>query len=117
MVRCDRCDWQSICPGGSGDEYSLIENEFNIPGLVSQVNTVDIKDLNVRFNLEVEIDSIIYPDDKTPEMKVSQNNNRARVDILVPKNQEGRITCPHSLIKGLKIYLKNVILTSTNLGF
>ena len=116
MVRCDRCDWQSICPGGSGKEYSLVENEFHVPGLVSQINTVELKDLNVRFNLEVVIDSIIYPDDKTPELKVSQSNNRARVDILVPKNQEGRITCPQSLIKGQKIYLKNVILTSNFKG-
>ena len=116
MIRCDRCDWQSICPGGSGKEYSLVENEFHVPGLVSQIKTVDIKDLNVRFNLEVVIDSIIYPDDKTPELKVSQSNNRARVDILVPKNQEGRITCPQSLIKGQKIYLKNVILTSNFKG-
>ena len=116
MVRCGRCDWQSICPGGSGKEYSLVENEFHVPGLVSQINTVELKDLNVRFNLEVVIDSIIYPDDKTPELKVSQSNNRARVDILVPKNQEGRITCPQSLIKGQKIYLKNVILTSNFKG-
>ena len=116
MVRCDRCDWQSICPGGSGKEYSLVENEFHVPGLVSQINTVELKDLNVRFDLEVVIDSIIYPDDKTPELKVSQSNNRARVDILVPKNQEGRITCPQSLIKGQKIYLKNVILTSNFKG-
>ena len=60
MIRCDRCDWYSICPGGSGKEYSLVENEFHVPGLVSQIKTVDLKDLNVRFNLEVVIDSIIY---------------------------------------------------------
>jgi len=116
MVRCDRCDWQSICPGGGGNEYSLIENEFYIPGLVSQVNTVDIKDLNVRFNLAVEIDSIIYPDDKTPEMKVSQNNNHARVDILASKSQSGKSTYPQSLTKGQKVYLKNVIVTSNFKG-
>jgi hypothetical protein len=116
MVRCDRCDWQSICPGGSGDEYSLIENEFYIPGLVSQVNTVDIKDLNIRFNLEVEIDSIIYSDNKTPEMKVLQNNNRARVDILASKSQSGKTTYPQSLTKGQKVYLKNVIVTSNFKG-
>ena len=116
MIRCDRCVWQSICEGGSGDEYSLGENEFNIPGLVSQINTVDIKDLNVRFNLEVVVDSINYPEDKPPEMKVSQANNRARVDFLASKNQEGKPTYPQSLNKGQKIFLKNVILTSNFKG-
>ncbi|MFL2881679.1 MAG: PD-(D/E)XK nuclease family protein [Candidatus Poseidoniaceae archaeon] len=116
MIRCDRCDWQSICEGGSGDEYSLGENEFNVPGLVSQINTVDIKDLNVRFNLEVVVDSINYPEEKPPEMKVSQANNRARVDFLVSKNQEGKRTYPQSLNKGQKIFLKNVILTSNFKG-
>ena len=116
MIRCDRCDWQSICEGGSGDEYSLGENEFNVPGLVSQINTVDIKDLNVRFNLEVVVDSINYPEEKPPEMKVSQANNRARVDFLASKNQEGKPTYPQSLNKGQKIFLKNVILTSNFKG-
>ena len=116
MIRCDRCDWQSICAGGSGDEYSLRENEFNVPGLVSQINTVDIKDLNVRFNLEVVVDSINYPEEKPPEMKVSQANNRALVDFLASKNQEGKPTYPQSLTKGQKIFLKNVILTSNFKG-
>lgn len=116
MIRCDRCDWQSICVGGSGDEYSLRENEFNVPGLVSQINTVDIKDLNVRFNLEVVVDSINYPEEKPPEMKVSQANNRALVDFLASKNQEGKPTYPQSLTKGQKIFLKNVILTSNFKG-
>ena len=102
--------------GCNGDEYSLIENEFYIPGLVSKIDTVDIKDLNVRFNLEVEIDSIVYSDDKTPEMKVSQNKNRARVEILASKSQSGKSIYPQSLTKGQKIYLKNVILTSNFKG-
>jgi len=116
MVRCDRCDWQSICSGGSGEEYSLVDNEFYIPGLVSQINTVDIKDLNVRFNLEVVIDSINYPEEKPPEMKVSQSNNLARVDFLSSKSQEGKPTYPQLLTKGQNIFLKNVILTSNFKG-
>ncbi len=116
LVRCDRCDWQSICSGGSGEEYSLNDNEFYIPGLVSQINTVEIKDLNVRFNLDVIVETINYPEGKNPELKVIQNSNRARVDIMVGKNQEGRLTCPKSLTKGQNIYLKNIILTSNFKG-
>ena len=72
--------------------------------------------MNVRFNLEVVVDSINYPEEKPPEMKVSQANNRARVDFLASKNQEGKPTYPQSLNKGQKIFLKNVILTSNFKG-
>ena len=115
-VRCDRCDWSSICEGGGGKEFQQPALEYHLPGLVTPVTTVPFSQLNVRFNLSASIDSVIYHEGKPPKIRIIQDGYRADIEIKAEKNQDGLPTYPQGLSKNDTIYLQNVVITSNYQG-
>ena len=115
-VRCDRCDWSSICEGGTGLSYQHPEVEYHLPGLLTPISPVPFSQLNVRFNLSANVDSVIYHEGKPPELRIIKDGFRANVDFRAERNQEGLQTYPTDLIKNDVVYLQNVIITSNYKG-
>ena len=115
-VRCDRCDWKSVCSGGEGEEYREMQREYTLPGLITPIHPVSLQDLNVRFSLTTVVDSVNYRENDVPEIKIIQDGYRASVEIKVNKHQDGSSTYPHGLRKNDLIYLQNVIINSNYRG-
>ena len=114
--RCDRCDWKSFCVGGQGIEYFEPKSTYLLLGKSTETKIVPFNQLNVRFNLSANIESINYREDHSPEIKIIQQGSRASIDFRVVENQNGEQNYPNGLKKNDLIYLENVIITSNYRG-
>ena len=114
--RCYYCDWKLICSGGEGQDYTLSENKFNIPGNLQSIETIEIGSLNVRFNIKAIVDNVIYSESGKPALNIVQRGYRAKVEFLVDVNQFGNRIYPDNISKGDVILLNNAIITSNYKG-
>ena len=110
-IRCDTCEWRQICPGGEGNDDFPLEKSFTIPGNLTAIETTDIENLNPRLTIICEVFSVFESKYNRPSLTVCQGQNMAKIDILVDKNQDGKIPWPEKISKGDRIIVENAVVT------
>ena len=109
-VRCSRCDWESICPGGQGNDQLPEGGSIQLPGTSNAFDLTPIGELDPRMTFVAEVFSIIgVRKGNRPQITVSQGNTFAKVILLVDQHQDGEPSWPQNLAKGDRIKLDNVI--------
>ena len=109
--RCDRCDWNTICPGGSGNDEFPDDKSFNIPGNITPIEVTRVEDLNPRLTIVCDVFSVFDSKNKRPSITVSQGKSMAKIDILVDKHQDGRMPWPEQISKGDRILVEDAVVT------
>ena len=109
-VRCTRCDWESICPGGQGDDNLPDGGSVQLPGNSTSFDLTPIGDLDPRMTLVAEVFTVMSGrEGRRPQIKVSQGSAFAKVILLVDKHQDGQPSWPENIAKGDRVRLDNVI--------
>lgn len=111
-VRCDRCDWAEVCPGGNGDDELPEGGNIQLPGTSTPIELTTIGVLNPRMTLVGEVFSVMgMKEARRPQVTVSQGSKFAKVVFLVDAHEDGRPSWPSELVKGDFVRLENVIPT------
>ena len=109
-IRCSRCDWASICPGGQGDDLLPEGGSVRLPGTPTSFDLTPIGDLDPRMTFVGEVFSVIGArEGHRPRITISQGNHFAKVILLVDQHQDGEPSWPPNIAKGDQVKLDNVI--------
>ena len=109
--RCDRCDWNTICPGGSGNDEFPDNKSFNIPGNITPIEVTRFEGLNPRMTIACDVFSVFDSKNNRPSITITQGKSMAKIDILVDKHQDGRMPWPEQISKGDRILVENAVVT------
>ena len=111
-VRCERCDWAEVCPGGDGDDELPEGGNIQLPGTSTPIDLTTIGVLDPRMTLVGEVFSVMgMKETRRPQVTVSQGSKFAKVVFLVDAHEDGRSSWPSELVKGDIVRLENVIPT------
>ena len=111
-VRCDRCDWAEVCPGGQGDDELPKGGNIQLPGTSSPIDLATIGVLDPRITLVAEVFTVMgMKEARRPQVTVSQGSKFAKVVFLVDTHEDGSSSWPSKLAKGDMVRLDNVIPT------
>jgi len=111
-VRCERCDWAEVCPGGDGDDELPEGGNIQLPGTSTPIDLTTIGVLDPRMTLVGEVFSVMgMKEARRPQVTVSQGSKFAKVVFLVDAHEDGRSSWPSELVKGDIVRLENVIPT------
>ena len=112
-VRCDRCDWSQICPGGDGDDDLPLGGSIQLPGMSTRFDLTPIGELNPRMTLIGEVFTVMgMKEGRRPQVIISQGEKFAKIQFLVDSHQDGTPSWPDSLSKGDRVKLDNVVPTA-----
>ena len=108
--RCSSCDWNLVCPGGSGPELLPDGGSVRLPGSSATFDLTPIQDLEPRMTLIAEVFSIVGGGDgRRPKIKVEQDGHFASLQLLVDTHQDGQPAWPADLAKGDRVRLEGVV--------
>ena len=114
MVRCKRCDWESVCPAGEGSDEPVLGESLQLPGFSGMTRIDTIGSLNPRASIRGELFSVSVPKgDKPPKILVQQGHYFANVNIISHDHKDGGKTWPDGLKKGDQVLVEDAIF-STN---
>lgn len=112
-VRCDRCDWAQICPGGDGDDDFPDGGAIQLPGTATSFDLTPIGSLNPRMTFIGEVFTVMgMKEGRRPQVTISQGEKFAKILFLVDSHQDGTPSWPEKLSKGDRVKLDNVIPTA-----
>ena len=110
--RCDNCDWEALCPSGSGDDDLPSGGTHQPLGDHKEYELVPFNRLIPRVNIFAEVFSVTDVPDKAPNILIQKDGGFAFVRII-SEESEGVPTYPENITKGDTIRLIGVI-PSTN---
>ena len=111
-VRCTNCDWEALCPSGSGDDDLPKGGTHQPPGDLKEYDLTAFEDLVPRVNIFAEVFSVTNVPTKPPNITIEKDGGFAFVRIIAEES-EGILTYPEGLQKGETVRLIGVI-PSTN---
>lgn len=108
--RCDRCDWNAICPGGKGDEDLPDGGSVHLPGTPASFDLTPMAQLEPRMTLIAEVFSVMGGGEgKRPKIRVVQGSHFANIQLLVDAHQDGEPAWPQDIRKGDRVKLAGVV--------
>lgn len=111
-VRCERCDWRSICPGGEGTDERRLSSSIQLPGSSQRTPLQQIGELNPRATVRGELFSVGYVKDGVPlKMTLKQGTNTAHIQVIATAQSDGSPTVAVPAMKGMKVLLKDAVFT------
>ena len=111
-VRCTTCDWNDLCPNGTGDDDLPEGGQHQPLGGLKVYNLTPFAELVPRASIFCEVFSAIEVPDKPPNITVEKDGGFAFIRIIAEEN-EGELTYPQDIKKGDTIRLVGII-PSTN---
>ena len=109
-TRCVTCDWEAVCPGGSGSDSELNGGTVNLPGSSASFDLTPMDALEPRITLIAEVFSITGGGEgQRPRIKVVQDGRFAQLQLLVDTHQDGLPSWPQGLTKGDRVKLNGVV--------
>lgn len=114
LVRCDRCDWQDVCPSGGGSDDAPLPETIQLPGFSGMTRIDDIGSLNPRASIRGQLFSVSVPTGgRPPKIVIQQGHYFANVNIISHEHRDGGNTWPEGLKKGDEVLVEDAIF-STN---
>ncbi len=111
-VRCERCDWRSICPGGEGTDERRLSSSIQLPGSSQRTPLQQIGELNPRATVRGELFSVGYVKDGVPlKMTLKQGTNTAHIQVIATAQSDGSPTVAVPAMKGMNVLLKDAVFT------
>ena len=112
-VRCTRCDWAAVCPGGQGDDDLPVGGLVRLPGTPTDIDITPLGELDPRMTFVGEVFSVMgVKEGHRPRITISQGNHFAKVILLVDQHQDGEPSWPQNIAKGDRVKLDKVIPTA-----
>ncbi len=109
-IRCSRCDWNAVCPGGKGPSELPEGGSVRLPGSSGSFDLTTIDSLEPRMTLIAEVFSVLGGGEgKRPTIKVTQSGHFAQLQLLVDTHQDGQPAWPKDLAKGDRVKLDGVV--------
>jgi CRISPR/Cas system-associated exonuclease Cas4 (RecB family) len=110
--RCDSCDWEQICPGGSGNDDLPSAGIVNLPGSSSSFDITEIAQLNPRATIVAEVFSVVGANSKpVPQITICQGTNFAKIQIISETHESGQRSWPLGIKKGDLVKLDGLVFT------
>ena len=110
--RCDRCDWQAVCPGGKGTDDPRLPSSVQLPGFNQRTPLQEIGSLNPRATVRGELFSVGYVKDNIPlKMTLKQGANSAHIQVVATADAQGEPTVAVPAMKGTKVVVKDAVFT------
>lgn len=110
--RCVTCDWEGLCPNGTGDDDLPSGGVHHPPGDLKEYDLTPFNELVPRVNIFCEAFSVTNVPDKPPNITIQQDGGFAFVRIIAEES-EGVLTYDENIQKGDTLRLVGVI-PSTN---
>ena len=112
-VRCDRCDWATICPGGEGSDDLPEGGNIQLPGTPTAIDLAPLGSINPRKTIVAEVFSVMgMREARRPQVTLSQGSHFAKVVFMVDSHEDGTPSWPEKLSKGDIVCLQNIIPTA-----
>ena len=111
-VRCDRCDWRSVCPGGEGTDERRLSSSVQLPGSNQRTPLQPIGGLNPRATVRGELFTVGYLKDGVPlKMSLKQGTNTAHIQVIATSGSDGTPTVAVAAMKGMKVLVRDAVFT------
>ena len=111
-VRCDRCDWRSVCPGGEGDDEQPLSSSIQLPGSAQQTPLQRISTLNPRATVRGVLFTVDYVRENAPlKMTMKQGHHSAHIQIVASKHSDGEPTLGVPAVKGQAVVVEDAVFT------
>ncbi len=109
-VRCERCDWRAVCPGGSGPEQPSIPSSYQLPGASSLTPLEPIGSLDPRVTVRGEVFSVRGRHGQRPAIvHIKQDTYDAQIQIVATEDSEGQSTVEVELERGVPLLVRNAV--------
>ena len=113
MSRCRSCDWQKMCPGGSGSDETGIAPQIQLAGTHQKVSIEPIGDLSPRATIRGELFTVgTSIQGKAPKMIVQQGTLFATIQVNSDQHSDGGRTWPEGLVKGQEVLIEQAVFTT-----
>jgi CRISPR/Cas system-associated exonuclease Cas4 (RecB family) len=110
--RCMSCDWQNICPGGTGNDDLPSAGVVHLPGSKSSFDITGIAQLDPRATIIAEVFSVVGANTRPiPQITISQGSNFAKIQIISETHQSGQKSWPIAIKKGDIVKLEGLVFT------
>jgi len=111
-VRCERCDWRHVCPGGEGSDLLPLDALVQLPGNMHQTVLSPIGTLNPRITVVGELFSVgAASQGRPPRMTLKQGSAFANINIVSQDHHEGGRTWEDGLQKGMQVKVEAAVFT------
>lgn len=111
-IRCDRCDWRHVCPGGEGSDEFPLEPSVQLPGNMHQTVLSSINTLDPRITVVGELFTVgAARDGRPPRLTLKQGSAFANINIVSQDHHEGGRTWPDGLAKGMMVRVEAAVFT------
>ena len=110
--RCISCDWEKICPGGSGNDDLPSAGIVNLLGSSSSFDITEMAQLNPRATIVAEVFSVVGANSKpVPQITICQGTNFAKIQIISETHESGQRSWPLGIKKGDLVKLDGLVFT------
>jgi len=110
--RCLSCDWQNICPGGSGNDDLPGAGIVDLPGSTASFDITEIAQLDPRATIIAEVFSVVGANTRpVPQITISQGGNFAKIQIISETHESGQRSWPIGIKKGDIVKLEGLVFT------
>ena len=110
--RCLSCDWQKICPGGSGNDDLPGAGIVDLPGSTTSFDITEIAQLDPRATIIAEVFSVVGANTRPiPQITISKGDNFAKIQIISETHESGQRSWPIGIKKGDIVKLEGLVFT------
>jgi hypothetical protein len=109
-IRCDRCDWRSVCPGGEGQDDPAVPPSYQLPGTSAVTRFEAINTLDPRTTIRGVVFSVGRQQGNRPQtVHIKQDTYDAQVQIVATEDGEGQPTVAVNLERGASLLIRDAV--------
>ena len=111
-VRCERCDWRAVCPGGDASGEPTVPSMYQLPGASQRTPLQSLSSLNPRITTRGTLFDVGYESEKRARtMTLKQGTNTAFVQVVATEHSEGGPTVDVELVRGKAVLVVDAVFT------
>ena len=111
-VRCDRCDWRAVCPGGEGPTSLATPSSYQLPGSTQTTPLQNIGPLDPRLTVRGVLSEVGFASENRPRMMtLKQGVNAAQIQVVAKQHSDGGETLSLEPKRGQSVLLHDAVFT------
>jgi len=111
-LRCDRCDWRSVCPGGQRTEPLVFPSACQLPGATQTTPLQKIGPLDPRLTVRGELSEVGFASENRPRMlTLKQGVHAAQIQVIAKEHSDGGATLALEPKRGQSVILHDAVFT------